>query len=325
METDEVLIISGIRNGITIGSPVGMMIKNKDFDNWKNKNIPVFCPRPGHADLAGMQKFGFKEARKVIERASARETVAKVAAGAVFKCFLKTIGIEIAGHVTQIGKVRLVKPYTFKQIKNVFVADPGTRCVDLNTAKKMQQEISFAREKKDTLGGVLEVCAVNIPAGLGSYSGFSERMDSQLAGALMGIPSVKAVEIGNGIQNSANFGSKVHDKISFSKNKGFFRNTNNAGGIEGGVTNGMPVIVRLYLKPIPTLYKPLETVNVITKKTTKAAIERSDVCVVPRAGVVAESMMAFIIAKNIIKKFGGDSIGDLKNAYKYYLKRLSNN
>ena len=322
MESDRVIVLSGIRGHRTIGSPVALMIENDDFKNWKNKTLPVTRPRPGHADLAGMQKFGFTDARNVIERASARETVARVAAGAVFRQFLQEFGIEIASHVIRIGNVKLNKQASFKQIKEVFSRDPEIRCIDPATSKKMKQAITNARLKKDTLGGILEVCAVNVPPGLGGFSGFADRFDGQLAQALMSIPSVKTVEIGNSVENISRSGSEFHDVILFNKNKGFFRKTNNAGGIEGGVTNGMPIVARLFHKPIPTLYNPLETVDVNTKKTVKADIERSDVCIVPRAGVVAESMMAFVISQNLIKNFGGDNMADILNSFQNFLTRI---
>lgn len=323
IENDKVETLSGIRNNKTIGSPIALLIKNKDFKNPEDAETLLTKPRPGHADLAGMLKYGFKDARNVVERASARETVARVAAGAIFKQFLSAFNIEIASHVIQIGNIRLNSPYSFNQIKKAYNADPGIHCVDPKTSERMKQVILEARKRKDTLGGVLEVQAVNVPVGLGGYISFNERITGQIAQALMSIPSVKAIEIGNSIKNVSKYGSKAHDVILYSKVKGFFRKTNNAGGIEGGMTNGMPIIVRVYHKPIPTLYNPLDTIDVRTKKPAKADIERSDVCVVPRAGVIAESMLAYIIAKNFLEKFGGDDLDDIKISYKSYLKRIA--
>lgn len=323
MEGDEVEIISGIKNNKTIGSPIALLIKNKDFKNWENTSAPLVKPRPGHADLAGMLKFGFKDARNVAERASARETAARVAAGSIFKQFLSAFGIEIASHVVKIGNISLKTHYSFDQIKKVYKKNPEIRCIDAKTSAKMKEAVLKARKRKDTLGGVLEIQAINVPAGLGSYVGFQKRINGQIAQSLMSIPSVKAVEIGNGIENASRYGSKVHDIILHKSNKGFLRKTNNAGGIEGGMTNGMPIIVRVYHKPIPTLYNPLDTIDVRTRKASKADIERSDVCVVPRAGAVSESMLAYVIAKNFLEKFGGDNLEDVKIAYKSYIKRIS--
>ena len=323
IEDDEVEIISGIKNNKTIGSPIALLIKNKDFKNWKNIIAPLTKPRPGHADLAGMLKYGFKESRNVAERASARETVARVAAGAIFKQFLSIFGIEIASHVVQIGRIRTNTNYSFDQIKKVYEKDPEMRCVDSKISAKMKEAVLEARKHKDTLGGTLEIQAINVPAGLGSYVSFQKRIDGQIAQALMSIPSVKAVEIGNGIENASKYGSEVHDIILRKNNGGFIRKTNNAGGIEGGITNGMPIVVRVYHKPIPTLYNPLDTIDVETGKISKADIERSDVCVVPRAGAVSEGMLAYVIAKNFLEKFGGDNLDDVQIAYKSYIKRIS--
>lgn len=326
IEDDHVEILSGIYFGHTIGAPITLSIKNKDFQNWQNKTQAeqkITKPRPGHADLAGVQKYGFSDIRPVLERASARETVARVAAGAIFKQFLSCFKIEIASHTIQIGDIKLQKPYAFSDIKKVFEKDPAIRCVDKETSRKMQKTIQEARLKKDTLGGVLEVWAVNIPPGLGSYAHYDQRIDGQLAQAIMSIPSVKGVEIGSIVHDISLFGSEFHDEIFYDQSKGFFRKTNRAGGIEGGITNGMPLVVRVYHKPISTLYKPLKTVDVITKKPTKAVVVRSDICIVPRAGVVSEAMLGFVIAKNMLEKFGNDNLDDILNNYKMYLRRIN--
>ncbi|KKQ37340.1 MAG: Chorismate synthase [Candidatus Roizmanbacteria bacterium GW2011_GWA2_37_7] len=310
IEKDEVEILSGIRFGKTIGSPISMIIWNKDHTNWGEKmsieeqpsevvdSATVTAPRPGHADLAGVQKHGFDDVRNVLERASARETAARVAAGGVFKQYLLTKHIEIASHTIQIGDIKVVSTYTFEGIKKTYENDPEIRCVDPGKSRKMKQLIQKAMIDKDTLGGVVETWAVGVPAGCGDYAQWDTKLDGQIAKAMMSIQSVKAVEIGHGIENAAKFGSEVHDEIYYDEKK-YYRKTNRAGGIEGGVTNGMPIIVRVYHKPISTLYKPLKTVDIITKKQVEAIIARSDICVIPRAGVVSEAMLAYILARNI--------------------------
>ena len=281
------------------------------------------APRPGHADLAGVQKYGFNDVRNVLERASARETAARVAAGAIFKQFLLTKGIEIASHTLQIGDIKVNSDYSFEDIKATYEKDPEIRCVDAETSIKMKELINKTRLEMNTLGGVLEVWAKNVPVGLGSYVHWDRKIDGQIAQALMSIPSVKSVEIGLGISSSEKLGSEVHDEIFYGhpeampkdlefKNgffahaqndkmqPNYFRKTNRAGGIEGGVTNGMPVVARVYHKPISTLYKPMNTVDIVTKQPVKATVERSDICVVPRAGVVSESMLAYVLAGEMI-------------------------
>ena len=310
IEEDKVEIMSGIRFGKTIGSPIAIFIENKDYNNWGKKmsvdpqpkevveSARVTEPRPGHADLAGVQKYGFDDVRNVLERASARETAARVAAGAIFKQFLQQFKIEIASHTLQIGNIKVEKAYTFEDVKKTFENDPEIRCVDQKTSKKMKELIEKTRKEMNTLGGVVEVWAVNVPAGLGSYVHWNRKIDGQIAQALMSIPSVKAVEIGSGVENASMFGSDVHDEIYYDKN--YYRKTNRAGGIEGGMTNGMPVVARVYHKPISTLYKPMNTVDIVTKKSVKATVERSDICVVPRGGVISEAMLAYVLAKNIL-------------------------
>ena len=339
IEDDSIEITSGVRFGKTLGSPIAIYIENKDFKNWGKKmsaetqpqefidEIKVLKPRPGHADLAGIQKYNFDDVRNVLERASARETTGRVAAGAIFKQFLNQFDIEIASHTTQIGQVKLNKSYTFEDVKKSYDIDPETRCIDTVTANKMKELISTTRSNMNTLGGVIEIWANNVIAGLGSYVHFDRKIDGQLAQALMSIQSVKAVEIGDGINASGAFGTEVHDEIYYSaeiqEKKGYYRKTNRAGGIEGGVTNGMPVIARVYHKPISTIYKPLNTVNIKTKHEDKATVERSDICVVPRAGVISESMMAYVIANNLIEKFGADENSDIIATYSAYRKRIA--
>ncbi len=316
IEEDKVEILSGVRFGKTIASPIALLIQNKDFTNWGAKmssepqqhdivdSARVTEPRPGHADLAGVQKYGFNDVRNVLERASARETAARVAAGAIFKQFLLQHTIEIASHTVQVGNIKIEKEYTFEDIKMSFENDPEIRCVDLETSHKMKEFIDKTRKEMNTLGGVVEVWANNVPVGLGSYVHWDRKIDGQISQALMSIPSVKAVEIGSGVANAGGFGADVHDEIFYEKD--YFRKTNRAGGIEGGMTNGMPVVARVYHKPISTLYKPMNTVDIISKLSVKATVERSDICIVPRGGVVSEAMLAYVIADNMLIKYGSD-------------------
>jgi len=331
IEQDEVEIVSGVRFGKTIGSPISMIIWNKDHINWGKKmsieeqsqdivdSAKVTAPRPGHADLSGVQKHGFGDARNVLERASARETAARVAAGGIFKQYLLTKKIEIASHTTQIGNIKIDKKYLFEDIQKTYEKDPEIRCVDPGKSREMRQLIQRARIDKDTLGGVVETWAVGVPAGLGDYAQWDTKLDGKIAQAMMSIQSVKAVEIGSGIENAGTYGSEVHDEIYFrhpeatpkdsgTRKNGFFagaqndknsyyRKTNRAGGLEGGLTNGMPLVVRVYHKPISTLYDPLQTIDIESKKPTEATVERSDICVVPRAGVVSEAMLAYALAQ----------------------------
>ena len=285
-------------------------------------------PRPGHADLAGIIKYGFNDARNILERASARETVMRVAVGAICRKFLIAFNIEIASHTIQIGQIKLNNNNVqFQNIKNVFENDPEIRCVDKNTSLLMKQAILTAVKGKNTLGGVIETAIHNMPPGLGSHVHFDRKLDGRLAQALMSIPSVKAVEIGTGIENSAKPGSQVHDEIYYkpkgsTRNSGYFRKTNRSGGIEGGISNGEDIIVRVYHKPISTLNQPLNTVNIKTKANTKALVERSDVCVIPRAGIISESMAAFIIADAMLEKFGGDNLAETKRNFNSYINGL---
>lgn len=323
IEEDKVEIISGVRKGFTLGSPVALFIKNKDY---KIEELPsIVCPRPGHADLAGALKYNTKDIRNILERASARETVARVAVGAICKLLLLEFGIEIASHVIQIGKIKIGnKNLGFGKIKDL-AENSLLRCIDKSAEKKMCEEIDKAKEKKDTLGGAFEVIIKGVPPGLGSFMQYDLRLDGRLAQAIMAIPSVKAVEIGEGFINAGLFGSEVHDEIYYDKNKGcFYRKTNRAGGIEGGVSNGEAIVLRGYIKPISTLLSPLNSVNIISKKREKATVERADICVVPAGGVIAEAVAAFEIACAMREKFGGDSILEMKNNYQSYIKNLEN-
>ena len=294
IEKDKAEILCGLKNGLTLGSPIGILIKNRDFSI---ERLPeVLCPRPGHADLAGTLKYGFSDIRCVLERASARETAARVAIGAVCKVFLEEFRIEITSRLLQIcGK---------------------------KDKSQMKAVIDEAREKKDTVGGVFEVKARNVVAGLGSYVQQDLRLDGRLSQAIMSIPGIKAVSIGLGFGYAHKFGSEVHDAIYYSKPKGFYRKTNNAGGIEAGVSNGEDIVLGACMKPVSTLSLPLDSVNIKTKKKAKASIERSDICVVEAAGVIAEGVVAFELARAFLEKFGSDTLLDIKASYRNYLKRL---
>lgn len=335
IETDTVEILSGVRFGKTIGSPIALLIQNKDFANWGDKmssdaqpedikkSAQVTNPRPGHVDLPGVQKYNFDDVRNVLERASARETTARVAAGAIFMQLLAHLGIEIASHTLQIGSIRLERSdYTFDDVKRSYEEDAETRCIDPDSAMKMQEAIMQARKDMNTLGGIVEIWATGVPVGLGSYVHYDRKIDGQIAQALMSIQSVKAVEIGEGVEAAGLFGSQVHDEIFHSEEHGYHRQTNRAGGIEGGVTNGMPVIARVYHKPISTLYKPLNTIDIASKETVKATVERSDICIVPRGAVVSEAMLAFVLARNMLEMFGNASLEDMRANIKQYQDRL---
>ena len=331
IEDDKAEIISGIRHGRTLGSPITLVVKNLDFANWQEemagdekagKAAKVTRPRPGHADLSGALKYGQDDIRNVLERASARETLGRVMVGAVLRKLLSEFNLRIASHTVQIGKVGLSsRKYDFNAVASVFETDPDIRCIDQETSKKMKKAITEARDKKDALGGVVEIIATGVPAGLGSVMHYDRRLDGRISQALMSIPSAKAVEIGNAIDGAARFGSEFHDAITI-KGKEFSRETNNAGGIEGGMSNGEDVICRVYHKPIATLGSPLKTVDIKTQKPAEAMVERSDICVVPRAGVISEAMLAITLAQAMAEKFGGDHIDEMKSNFNAYIKSL---
>ncbi|MEW6101026.1 MAG: chorismate synthase [Candidatus Omnitrophota bacterium] len=295
IEKDRVEAFSGLKNGISLASPLALFIGNRDFSI--EKLSKVLSPRPGHADLAGLLKYGFSDIREVLERASARSTVATVAIGGVCRQLLKLFGINILSRVISVGGEK--------------------------TEAKMKAQIKAAIALKDTLGGIFEVRAKGVPVGLGSYVHPDRRLDGQIAQAIISIPGIKAVEIGLGFGYALRFGSDSHDAIYYSKEKGYFRKTNNAGGIEGGISNGEEIILRACMKPIATLMQPLDSVNILSKKSSKAAVERSDTCVVEAAGVIAEGSVAYVLARAFLDKFSGDNIKDIKENYKIYLKRIS--
>jgi chorismate synthase len=338
IETDKAHVLSGVRHGKTIGSPIAIEIVNRDWKNWEEK-LPVAAgdpgkhqavasPRPGHADLAGALKHNFPDARYVLERASARESTARVAAGAFAKLMLRCLGIEVASHVIRVGRVELERAAAWDEIAALAARDEVVlACVDFDTEARMKEEVEEAARTGDTVNGIFEVVAHGVPAGLGTYANWDERLDGLLAWTVMSLQAVKAVEIGRGVTAAESFGSKVHDPIHYAANDigkptRFTRPQNNAGGIEGGVSNGEDIVVRGYLKPISTLRRPLESVRFDTREPTAASYERSDICVVPAAGVAAEAMVALTLAGLAHEKFGGDSLGEMKRNYDGYIEQI---
>jgi chorismate synthase len=336
IEKDRADIFAGVRHGKTIGAPVALRIENRDWANWE-KTLPVeasaesannerrlLAPRPGHADLAGAQKFNFHDARYVLERASARETAARVAAGAFAKLLLRELGTEIVSHTIQVGHVRLDRCASWEKIRAVSAdLESPLRCVDASVQKKMMAEVDAALKAGDTVGGIFEVVAHSVPVGLGSHAQWDEKLDGRLAQALMSVQAVKGVEIGAGVTAAGSYGSEVQDEISYDKSaKRFRRSSNRAGGLEGGITNGEDVVVRGYLKPISTLRRALGTADMVTKEPVRAAYERSDWCVVPAAGVAGEAMVALVLADAFLQKFGGDSLAELRRNFDNYARQL---
>jgi chorismate synthase len=329
IEKDEIEITSGVRHGKTLGSPLSFIIANRDWTHWElpmsaepvpeGTNIrSVTRPRPGHVDLAGALKHQTHDVRDVLERASARETAARVAVGAFCRLFLEHFDIRLGSHVLAIGDVSAPSRSGNLGALEVLRIDPDSplRCADPESERRMMEAIDRAKSAGDTLGGVLEVLAVAVPPGLGSHTQWDRKLDGQLAQALMSIPAAKAVELGAGVAGAGLPGSEVHDEIFYDADqRRFFRRTNRAGGIEGGITNGAEVRARVYLKPIPTLRKPLMSVDLKSKDPFEAAFERSDTCVVPAAAVIAEAMVAFILARAFLEKFGGDSIAETTANY----------
>src|SRR5271170_6925779 len=338
IETDKAHILSGVRHGKTIGSPIAIEIVNRDWKNWEEKlpieagdparHQAVASPRPGHADLAGALKYNFPDARYVLERASARESTARVAAGAFAKLLLKLLGIEVASHVVRVGRAELERDATWDEIAALQKKEEVLlNCVDAEAEAHMKAEVDLALRTGDSIGGVFEVVVHGAPAGIGTYANWDERLDGILAQAVMSLQAVKAVELGRGVTAAASLGSEVHDAIGYSDtdtngHTRFTREHNNAGGIEGGVSNGEDIVVRGYLKPISTLRRPLASVAFDTREATKAAYERSDVCVVPAAGVAAEAMVALAFGRLVLEKFGGDSLRELKRNYDGYVEQI---
>jgi chorismate synthase len=342
IERDTAHILSGVRHGMTIGSPISIQLENRDWKNWQ-ESLPVgegdparhkrvASPRPGHADLAGALKYNFPEARYVLERASARESAARVAIGALAKIFLRELGIEVLSHVVAAGNVAMHQEVPWEQIQALFNQEEILlNCADKKTEQRMKAEVDKVLKTGDSLGGVFEVVVHGAPPGLGTYAQWDERLDALLAGAVMSLQAVKAVEIGSGVTAAASPGSAVHDEIGYGEQPvsesgftSFTRSRNNAGGIEGGVSNGQEIRVRGYLKPISTLRRPLQSVDFATRQPVSAAYERSDVCVVPAAGVAAEAMVALTLARCALEKFGGDSMGETLRNFQGYCVQLKN-
>src|SRR5579872_7164882 len=336
IELDSAHILSGVRHRKTIGSPISVQLSNKDWKNWQ-ESLPVgegdparhkrvASPRPGHADLAGALKHNFTEARYVLERASARESAARVAIGALAKIFLRAIGIEVLSHVIAVGKEAMPGEVPWERVQSLYnKTEILLNCADPETEQRMKEQVDQVLKTGDSVGGVFEVVAHGVPPGLGTYAQWDERLDGLLAGAVMSLQAVKAVEIGSGIHAASAMGSAVHDEIKYGAKEGFTefaRAKNNAGGIEGGVSNGEEIRVRGYLKPISTLRRPLGSVDFATREPVKAAYERSDVCVVPAAGVAAEAMVALTLAKCALEKFGGDSMVETKRNFEGYKQQL---
>jgi chorismate synthase len=340
IESDRAEIISGVRLGETIGAPISMVVWNRDWENWQTAMSPLppspdenpkalrshYLPRPGHADLVGALKYDRRDVRDILERASARETAARVACGAVAKRVLSDFGVSIGSHVVSIGSVR-TEPGNVPLALNAEVDSSPVRCLDDEAGARMVVEIDEAKERGDTLGGVFEVVATGLPAGLGSYVSWDAKLDGRLAGAVMSVQAVKGVEIGVGFEGAVRPGSEVHDPIVLAEEKprsgGLGRSSNRAGGLEGGVTTGEPLVVRGAMKPISTLRKRLPSVDLRDGSVGDAAVERSDVCAVPAAGVVAESMVALVLADAFLCKFGGDSMSEVRRNFEGYIAYLT--
>jgi len=332
IERDRVQILSGVRFGKTLGSPITLWIENRDWENWKDKMspegeppesvVPFTRPRPGHADLAGGIKYNQRDLRNILERASARETAARVAVGAVCKRFLEELGIRIGSYVVSIGECSfpieeedLLKRHELAERSEVRFPDPSKD-------EEFKRYIDEVRNRGESAGGVFEVFAVGVPPGLGSHVQWDRRIDGRIAQAMMSIQAMKAVEIGLGVESARRLGSQVHDEIGYDPERGFFRHSNNLGGTEGGITNGMPVLVRVSMKPIPTLKNPLRSVDIETKEELKAGKERTDVVAVPAASVVGEAMLAIVLADALLEKLGGDFMEEVKERYRLYLEHV---
>ncbi|TLY44640.1 MAG: chorismate synthase [Nitrospirae bacterium] len=333
IEQDRVEFLSGVRKGVTLGTPITLHVANRDWENWKEIMAPepgppvtekvVTCPRPGHADLVGAIKYNHRDIRNVLEKASARETAIRVTVGGVAKRLLAEFGIQVYSYTLEIGGVRaslanLTTEQAFRQAE-----ESEVRCPDPESAGKMVERIREAKHKGDTLGGVFEVVVSNPPIGLGSYAQWDRRLTARLAMALMSIQAMKGVEVGMGFEAARRFGSEVHDEISYDPKTGFIRGSNNAGGLEGGITTGQPIVLRTAMKPLSTLYTPKKSVDILTKEPLEATIERSDICTVPAAGVVGEAVVAYEVAAAMLEKFGGDTLLEMRrnfDAYQAYVR-----
>ncbi len=317
IEQDRVELYAGVMGGLSIGAPIGMHIGNKD---WRKSEPPLTRPRPGHADLAGALKYHLGDVRRVLERSSARETVSRVAVGAVCRALLGQFGIVLASHVVELGGIAIGRrPDRYEDIPRIAEESP-LRCVDAEAEARMIAAIDKAKEEGDTLGGVFEVIVTGLPVGLGSYVHWDRRLDGRLAQAVMSINAIKGVEIGEGFEEARLPGSAAHDEIFYDAQRGFYRRTNRAGGTEGGMSTGDPLVVRVAMKPLSTLRSPLASVDLVTKERVEAAVVRSDVTAVPAAGVIGEAMAAFVLADAMVEKFGGDSLDAMRAAYEAHLR-----
>jgi chorismate synthase len=331
IEKDRAEVTGGIRHGRTLGGPIALLVENRDYANWEERMNPwpvnggvdeVHLPRPGHADLAGVQKYGFTDVRDVLERASARETAARVACGALAKAFLRELGVEVLSHVTRIGSVEAPEPDRLEPGDFEGVDESPVRCLDAAASQAMVEEIDNARKANESLGGTYEVRAFGLVPGLGSHVSWEERLDGRLAQAIMSIQAMKGVGIGLGFELAGLVGSEAHDEIFWAEGRGFYRETNRAGGLEGGMTTGDPLVVVGAMKPLPTLTKPLRSVDIATKEPAQALRERTDSCTVPAAAVVAEAMVALVVASAYRDKFGGDHMSDVRAALGSYRERI---
>ncbi len=335
IEKDQIQITSGVRHGVTIGAPIALIVQNNDFKHWRKimgaapispeeqeeVKRKITRPRPGHADLNGAIKYGHRDMRNILERSSARETTVRVAAAAVAKRILAEVGVKVGGHVLEIGGIKAQKLHysTLEELQEKTEASP-VRCLDEEAGEKMMQAIDDAKKQGDSIGGIVEVIVEGMPIGVGSHVQYDKKLEAKLAAAIMSINAFKGVEVGIGFEAAHRPGSQVHDEIQWTEEKGYTRRTNNAGGFEGGMTTGMPIVIRGVMKPIPTLYKPLESVDIDTKEPFKASIERSDSCAVPAASVVAEAVIAWELAVAILDQFGHDRMDSLKDSVERHRK-----
>jgi chorismate synthase len=331
IEKDSAQVTAGVRHGRTLGGPVALQVANRDYANWEERMNPwpvespvaeVHLPRPGHADLAGVQKFGFTDVRNVLERASARETAARVAGGALAKALLRALGVEVVSHVTQIGAVRAAEREWLGLADFADVDASPVRCLDPEATRAMVGEINVLRKRNESIGGIFELRAFGLVPGLGSHVSWEQRLDGRIGMALLSIQAAKGVGLGDGFDLAGRPGSEAHDEIFYSDERGYYRETNRSGGLEGGMTTGEPLIARVAMKPIPTLTKPLRSVDIATREPAQALRERTDSCVVPAAGVVGEAMLAIVLAGAYRDKFGGDHIDDVKGALEAYTQRI---
>ena len=332
IERDQVEVTAGVRHGRTLGGPIALQVANRDYANWEERMNPwpvetaiaeVHLPRPGHADLVGTQKYGLTDVRNILERASARETAARVAGGAVAKAFLRELGVQVFSHVIQITSVQAPRRHDLTAQDFDDVDESPVRCLDAEATKEMVAEIDRLRKANESLGGVFEVIAFGLVPGLGSHVSWEERLDGRLGQAILSIQAIKAVSIGDGAEVAGVPGSQAHDEIFYDDESGYYRETNRAGGLEGGMTTGAPLVVRASMKPLPTLTKPLRSVDIATHEPAEALRERTDSCTVPAAGVVGEAMVAFVLADAYRRKFGGDHIDDVGATLRAYEERIA--